>query len=182
MNKTLDTSVEARLNTLIASGDLIEDFAQISAARALDDLSSRLAQNPVKKAGLFSSRYLAPKGLYLWGGVGRGKSMLMDWFFEDVPISRKRRVHFHEFMLGVHSRIDTWRGLSDSEKKRSEHYTPKAEFSARLLGKVNDDPIAPTANAIAKEAALLCFDEFHVTDITDAMILSRVTVRPRTFI
>ncbi|WP_409433152.1 cell division protein ZapE [Litorimonas sp. RW-G-Af-16] len=141
--------VETELRARIASGALFEDPAQLAAARELDALLVRL-ETPVKRAGLFSRKLIAPIGLYMWGGVGRGKSMLMDWFFEAADIEAKQRVHFHAFMLDVHARISRARETGQGE------------------------PIAAVAKDIAEEAALLCFDEFHVTDITDAMILSRL--------
>ena len=99
------------------------------------------------------------KGLYIFGEVGRGKTMLMDLFFAASPVARKRRVHFHEFMTDVHERIYALR-------------------QKRKLGETNgEDPIALTAAAIAQETWLLCFDEFHVTDIADAMILGRLFKR-----
>ena len=84
-------------------------------------------------------------GLYMWGGVGRGKSMLMDLFFESAPVEARRRVHFHEFMAEVHDRLDAWRKLSQDNRKRSEW---------RVKG-AGDDPIAPVAKQIASEASLL---------------------------
>ncbi|MBL4836248.1 MAG: AFG1 family ATPase, partial [Kordiimonadaceae bacterium] len=97
-----------------------------------------------------------------YGGVGRGKSMLMDLFYEIAPLKAKRRVHFHEFMLEVHVRLKEWRGLSGKER------------AARGGRASEDDPIAPVARQIAAEATLLCFDEMQVTDIADAMVLSRL--------
>jgi cell division protein ZapE len=99
------------------------------------------------------------KGLYVYGDVGRGKTMLMDLFFETSAIVRKRRVHFHEFMADVHERVHAYRQA-----------TKNGESGER-------DPIQLTAAAIAQESWLLCFDEFHVTDIADAMILSRLFTR-----
>ena len=98
----------------------------------------------------------APRGLYIHGEVGRGKTMLMDLFYAAVEVTPKRRAHFHAFMADVHARVHAWR-------------------QARKRGEVEgDDPIAPLAQALAAEAALLCFDEFAVRDIADAMILGRL--------
>lgn len=98
----------------------------------------------------------APQGLYLYGSVGRGKSMLMDLFFETAPADRKRRVHFHEFMLEVHQRLHDHRR------------------SGKSKGDGPDEALPDLARALADEAWLLCFDEFHVTNIVDAMILGRL--------
>ena len=154
---------ERRLLENIASGELRRDEAQLEAAQALDRLIDRLALREDKRF-FWQKDKPVPKGLYLWGGVGRGKSMLMDWFFDDVPSCSKKRVHFHAFMLDIHERISNWRKLSIPDRKRSESYVRGA----------GDDPIAPVAKSIAKDAKILCFDEFHVTDIADAMILSRL--------
>src|ERR1700685_532421 len=147
----------------LVSPDLIEpDPAQADAAEAFAALEERLASyKPVRKQGLFGRLFAdkdeaPPRGLYVHGEVGRGKTMLMDMFFQQSPVEHKRRAHFHEFMADVHERIHGFR-----------------QDIAR--GEIADgDVIALTAASIFDQAWLLCFDEFHVTDIADAMILGRL--------
>ena len=155
------TTVLEKYEARIESGQLTPDPVQAPAAAALNDLEHRLAN---RKTGGWFSKTEAVTGLYMWGGVGRGKSMLMDLFFESAPVEARRRVHFHEFMAEVHDRLDAWRKLSQDNRKRSEW---------RVKG-AGDDPIAPVAKQIASEASLLCFDEFQVTQIADAMVLARL--------
>ncbi len=145
----------------VDAGLLTFDPVQAEAAERLDDLATRLADPP--KGGWFSKPDPV-RGLYLWGGVGRGKSMLMDLFFEDAAPKAKRRVHFHEFMAEIQDRLDTWRKMPEGERKRSP-------WRVRSAG---DDPIPPVAKQVAADAQLLCFDEFQVTQIADAMILARL--------
>lgn len=102
-----------------------------------------------------------PKGLYVHGDVGRGKSMIMDLFFAAAPVRAKRRVHFHAFMLEIHQAMHDWRYMDSAVRKE-------------LYGTDADDPIPPLAAMIAKNSLLLCFDEFQVHDVTDAMILGRL--------
>src|SRR5690606_29618445 len=120
--------------------------------------SKRLASKASALGWLFARKRPPEtvRGLYLYGGVGRGKTMLMDLFFELVPVRRKRRAHFNDFMADVHDRIQKHRDLlKNGETKET-------------------DPIPPVAKALAEEAWVLCFDEFTVTDIADAMVLSRL--------
>ncbi|MFN7163836.1 MAG: cell division protein ZapE [Hyphomonas sp.] len=155
-------AVRVRYDERVASGALTVDAAQAEAASRLDDLARALSAP--QKRGLFSKPPEPVRGVYLWGGVGRGKSMLMDMFFAEAKTLPKRRVHFHEFMAEVHERLDVWRKMGEADRKRSPW---------RVSG-AGDDPIAPVAKQVASEARLLCFDEFQVTQIADAMILARL--------
>ena len=141
--------VRSAYDRLIADHELKPDPAQENAVAALDRLAAVFKRKSPLEA-LFGSRGDEPAGVYLWGGVGRGKSMLMDLAFAHIDIHPKRRVHFAEFMLETHARL----------KKARE--------------KEEGDPIEPVAEQIAAEAKLLCFDEMQVTNPADAMILSRL--------
>lgn len=154
-----------RYQQLLASGEITPDSAQQLAAERLDALAQTLHRTPARPVksrrffGLFGSGAEASetglKGLYLYGPVGRGKSMLMDMFHDEVTITPRRRLHFHEFMQGAHSLI---------HKKRQ-----------RGAGGVS--PIVQAADEIADSAKLLCFDEMEVRDIADAMVLARLFTR-----
>jgi cell division protein ZapE len=157
-------TVREEYDRLLASGNLRPDPIQDMIVGRLDQLLERLAEAaPATKSSalgwLFGrSRKSAerPRGLYLHGGVGRGKTMLMDMFFARVPFSAKRRAHFNDFMADAHDRIQAHRAALKEGRTKEK------------------DPIPVVAADLAREARLLCFDEFTVTDIADAMILSRL--------
>ena len=160
-------SFNNRYAALVAAEKIEADRGQALVAGHLAALERRLAEHRLARKSsalgwLFSKRDREEgpiKGLYVYGEVGRGKTMLMDLFFAGSPISRKRRAHFHEFMADVHDRVRIFR-----------HKLKRGEIA-------DGDPIRLTADQIADETWLLCFDEFHVTDIADAMILGRLFTR-----
>ena len=147
----------ARYRAWRAKGEIAHDPAQELAATKLQALARALADYRPREGeggwrarlGLVEVPAPPPMGLYIFGKVGRGKSMLMDMFFDTVALAKKRRVHFYAFMQEIHARIHARR-------------------------EIQGDPIGPAARAVAEDATLLCFDEFQVTDIADAMILGRL--------
>jgi cell division protein ZapE len=146
------TGVLARYEALVAAGELRPDPDQRAAAGRLDQLQRALESGTQSGliGRLLGRRAKSPRGLYLWGGVGRGKSMLMDLFHDCLAIPEKRRVHFHAFMLEVHARL--------REARKSE----------------TGDPIPPVAAALAEGLRVLAFDEMVVNNSADAMIMSRL--------
>ncbi len=144
-------------DTRVAEGTLRADDGQKAVLPVLEGLRDWLETHATRRTGLFAGLFAKPPtpptGLYLWGGVGHGKSMLMDLFFGATDITLKRRVHFHAFMQEVH------RGIHEARQRNEE------------------DPIAPVAEAVIRDARLLAFDEMQVTDITDAMIVGRLFER-----
>jgi cell division protein ZapE len=163
----MPTDIRTQYASLVATGEVEQDAAQVQVLDLLAGLEARLREHRLARKSsslgwLFGARERREeslRGLYIYGDVGRGKTMLMDLFFAASAVKRKRRAHFHEFMGDVHDRVREVRN------------------QIKLGATSGEDPIRLTAAAIAEETWLLCFDEFHVTDIADAMILGRLFTR-----
>jgi cell division protein ZapE len=137
--------------TLLTQRGYTADAAQLAAVNSLETLHAQLAERERERGSLFKklfSKPQTPRGIWLWGGVGRGKSFIMDCFYDTVESSLKTRIHFHEFMRSIHSELKLLQGTRD--------------------------PLDTVAKNVAKKYPLLCFDEFHVSDVADAMILHRL--------
>lgn len=151
MHRLADHAVSANFRAALAHRHVVPDARQVEIAARLQQLFDALvAFKHARRTRLrkILVRPPLPRGVYLWGGVGRGKSLLMNCFFDTLPLVRKRRVHFHAFMREVHERLQALRSEAD--------------------------PLLKLAAAIAHETRVFCFDEFHVSDIADAMILGRL--------
>lgn len=148
MNATAPLSPRARYEHELLRPGHVHDLAQAHAVDALQRVYEELLATPPRRLGFGRKRWLPVPGLYLWGGVGRGKTWLMDGFYEALPFSRKLRTHFHRFMLDVHEQR---RRFPDEQ-----------------------DPLKLVAEQYAQQVRVLCFDEFYVSDIADAMILGRL--------
>lgn len=155
------SSIKSEYKQLIKSAQLKPDAAQKSGIDALMQLQRQL--HMARGIRLLLGLTKRPTGLYLFGPPGRGKSMMMDLFFRHVDIAKKRRVHFHAFMVEIHGLIKKWRDGNKSDRLKTFGFHK------------GDDPIAAAAKYIAKRTELLCFDEFQVSDIADAMVLGRLT-------
>lgn len=131
----------------LLSGNFSEDSQQRQAMTYLDDVYQNIVKSRDSKKGFFGffKKHETPKGLYMWGGVGRGKTWMMDMFFDSLPQERKMRLHFHHFMKRVHHELNQLKG--------------------------QPDPLQKVANIIHQEADVICFDEFFVSNVSDAMIL-----------
>lgn len=146
----MSTVVELAESRLAARGFRL-DTGQTSGLQALEHCREDWAHYKSRRGGRLARMLIhppLPRGVYLWGGVGRGKSFLMDCFFDAVPLERKIRLHFHEFMRATHRELHDLRGT--------------------------EDPLDEVAKRVARRYRLICFDEFHISDIADAMILERL--------
>lgn len=158
MTKSSNHTPQGQYQSMLTSGTINPDSHQAKAVEKLQSLYETITANapPTFLEKLFGNKTPAPcggmQGLYMYGGVGRGKSTLMDMFYDTLPTHKKQRVHFHEFMLGIHQTLHERRQKSGGDS----------------------DPLPAIATDIAKRYQVLCFDEFHITNITDAMILGRL--------